>query len=347
MKTKRSYKSLAITSLVVVILLALFIPLPYYVESPGSTENLKSFVHVEGKNDTQKGSFNLTTVSVGKSTGLGLLFAKFDPFAEIVSEKELTGGSTQEEYEQIQKYYMTSSSNTAIEQALKLANGKYTMKFMGVYVMDVSKDSDFYGKIGVADTVTGVDGKQFESSKELIDYIKGKKVRDTVTVQYTHGNEKKSSKGKLMKLPETKNPGIGITLIDHTEVESTPEITIDAGQIGGPSAGLMFTLETYATLTGKDLRHGLKIAGTGTIDADGTVGRIGGIDKKVVSASNEGAKIFFAPDDELTKEIKKANPGIKTNYQEAKAAAEKIDTKMKIVPVKTVQDALTYLEKME
>lgn len=68
-------------------------------------------------------------------------------------------------------------------------------------------------------------------------------------------------------------------------------------------------------------------------------------DKKVVLASKEGATIFFAPDDEIDPAIKKKYPTIKTNYEEAKLAAEKINTKMKIVPIKTFQDAITYLEK--
>ena len=92
---------------------------------------------------------------------------------------------------------------------------------------------------------------------------------------------------------------------------------------------------------------GRRYAGTGTINSEGEVGRIGGIDKKVASAAASNNKVFFAPDDEITKEMKKAQPGIKSNYEEAKAAAKELKTDMKIVPVKTVQDALDYLEKMK
>ena len=151
----------------------------------------------------------------------------------------------------------------------------------------------------------------------------------------------------MIKLPTDKKPGIGITLTDHTEIDSQDKVKVDAGDIGGPSAGLMFTLEIYEQLVDKDLRHGEKIAGTGTINSEGEVGRIGGIDKKVASAAADKNKVFFAPDDEITKEMKEAQPGIKSNYEEAKAAAKKLDTDMKIVPVKTVKDALEYLESMK
>ena len=91
-------------------------------------------------------------------------------------------------------------------------------------------------------------------------------------------------------------------------------------------------------MTGKDLRGGREIAGTGTIEHDGSIGQIGGVDKKVATASKEGAKVFLVPDSGTKKESS-------NNYLGAKAAAKKLKTKMKIVPVKTIQDALDYLEK--
>jgi PDZ domain-containing protein len=98
-------------------------------------------------------------------------------------------------------------------------------------------------------------------------------------------------------------------------------------------------LEIYDQLrTEVDLTKGYQIAGTGTIALDGTVGRIGGIQHKVVAADNAGAEIFFAPDDP---------PNEHSNYREALKAAERIGTSMKIVPVKTIQEALDYLEKLE
>ena len=108
---------------------------------------------------------------------------------------------------------------------------------------------------------------------------------------------------------------MGIGLVDDREIISDPKVKIKTESIGGPSAGLMFSLEIYNQLTKNDLTKGHSIAGTGTIDPDGTVGRIGGIDKKVVAADNEGAEIFFAPDDEITPEMKKAYPNIQSNYK--------------------------------
>ncbi len=80
------------------------------------------------------------------------------------------------------------------------------------------------------------------------------------------------------------------------QVKTKIPVKVDAaGQYGGPSGGLMFSLQIYQQISGKDLQRGRKIAGTGTINSDGTVGEIGGIDKKVIAAHRAGATIFFAP----------------------------------------------------
>ncbi|MDN6265113.1 MAG: peptidase, partial [Tetragenococcus halophilus] len=157
----------------------------------------------------------------------------------------------------------------------------------------------------------------------------------------------KKASGKLVELPSNQKAGIGITLVDHTDITSKDDIDFDVDDIGGPSAGLMFTLEIYEQLTEEDLRKGKDIAGTGTINEKGEVGRISGIDKKVVSADKAGAQIFFAPNDTISKKALNKNSDLKSNYQEAKETADSLDTDMKIVPVKTLQDAIDYLKQMD
>lgn len=325
----------------------LYFPIPYYIEQPGTTLNLAEIITVNGQQDQSSGSFSLTSVGIRQATVVTAIRSKFTDFQELVSEEELFGGATDEEYNQIQQYYMTSSQNNAIEQALKLAGKPYEMTYMGVYVLGIDPSSNFYGKISVGDTVTKADGQQFKSSQAFMDYVQGKTVGEEITVTYLHDNIEKTATGKLIELATNKKAGIGITLTDHTEISSDEDIVIDAGNIGGPSAGLMFTLEIYEQLIEKDLRKGLSIAGTGTIDSEGTIGRIGGIDKKIASASASGADIFFAPDDEITEEEKAIDPDIKSNYQEALEALKKLDTDMKVIPVKTLQEALDYLQQLD
>ncbi len=104
------------------------------------------------------------------------------------------------------------------------------------------------------------------------------KVGDEVTIKYTRvDGSNHEATGKYIKLSNGKT-GIGIGLVDHTQVVTDPKVKIDAGSIGGPSAGMMFTLEIYSQITGKDLRQGREIAGTGTINEDGSIGQIGGVE---------------------------------------------------------------------
>ena len=137
---------------------------------------------------------------------------------------------------------------------------------------------------------------------------------------------------------EPKRVGIGVSLFTDRHVKVSPSVKVDIENIGGPSAGLMMSLEIYNQLTKEDETHGYAIAGTGTIDADGTVGPIGGIDQKVVAADKAGKDIFFAPND-------KGDPN--SDYKNAVKTAKDIKSDMKIVPVDTMQDALNYLNKLK
>lgn len=132
--------------------------------------------------------------------------------------------------------------------------------------------------------------------------------------------------------------GIGVSIVTERELVVDPKVKINSHEIGGPSAGLMFTLEIYNQLVEEDLTKGHEIAGTGTINEKGEVGPIGGINQKVVAASDAGAEVFFAPNEKGAE---------KSNYKDALETAKDIKTKMKIIPVDTLDDALTYLEKMD
>lgn len=324
--------------------LALVYPLPYYIEMPGGAYDIREVLRVDNKEDEQKGSYNFVAVTVSQATAAQLLYAWLTPFTDISSAEETTGGASSEDYERINQFYMETSQNMAIYQAMKLAGKETSLEFKGVYVLELNPKSTFKDILHLADTVTGVNGKTFKSSTELIDYVAGLKIGDKVSVQYTSLGEEKTAAGKIIKLDNGKN-GIGIGLVDHTEVKSDIPIEFETDGVGGPSAGLMFTLDIYTQVTNKDLRQGRVIAGTGTIEEDGTVGDVGGVDKKVVSAANSGAEIFFVPNNPVDEAVKKEDPDALTNYEEAKKAAKEIGTDMKIVPVKTAQDAIDYLEK--
>ncbi|MGT2756644.1 SepM family pheromone-processing serine protease [Streptococcus ovuberis] len=344
--TSRQKERRIIISLVF-LLIALFatftVPLPYYIESPGGAEDVRHVLTVDGEEDQAEGSYNFTYITMTPATLASLVYAWVTPFTDIYSEAEVTGGASNDDFMRINNFYMQSSQHMAEYQALTLAGEEITLDYLGVYVLQVMDQSTFQGILHIADTVTAVNGKTFQSSTELIDYVSKQELDSTVEVTFESDGLTRTEKGQIIKLDNGKN-GIGIGLTDHTEVSSSHDVDFMTAGIGGPSAGLMFTLSIYTQLAEPDLRGGRMVAGSGTIEKDGRVGDIGGIDKKVVSAANSGAEIFFAPDNPIDKEMLKVRPDAKTNYEEALAAAKAIKTDMKIVPVKTVQDAINYLK---
>ncbi|MBC1516784.1 SepM family pheromone-processing serine protease [Listeria immobilis] len=344
---RKEWKKITAIVLLVIIIAGFFIPVPYYISKPGGTEELAPLVSVENHPNNKDGSLSLVTIAMGKANIYTYMAAKFLPYRELEKDSEIKyEDETDEEYNVRQMQLMNESKNNAIQIAYKAAGQEVKVTYDGVYVLSVMEDVPAAKVLHAGDLITEIDGHSFQSSQEFIDYIHSKKVGDTVKIKYKHGDKKEEASIKLTAIDKKGTPGIGITLVDDEKITAVPEVKIDSEKIGGPSAGLMFSLEIYSRFQKDDLTDGKKIAGTGTIDTDGTVGRIGGIDQKVVAADKSGAKIFFAPNDTITKEMKESDATIESNYDTAVKTAKDIDSKMKIVPVKTFQDALDYLNKL-
>lgn len=311
-------------------------PTNYFIESPGEALPVGQFVKTKAGKPTNK--LYMVTVSERPAVVVDYLTSFLNKYDTRYTKAEVMGNQNDAEYEQLQKWYMQTSQNNAVYYAAKKAGLSPKKNYLGVYVMDVLPHSSFIHKLKIGDTVTAINGQKFNSNDGMMKYLATQKLGSKVVVTYLRNNKTNNVSGKIIRVPGTKRTGIGIQLIDHSTVSVKPAIKINAGDIGGPSAGLMFSLECYQIYAHRDLTHGMKIAGTGTIDDQGNVGIIGGVDKKVVAADKAGAKVFFAPTQKL--------PGMKsseTNYAVAKKTAKMLNTKMKIVPVSTFDDALNYL----
>ncbi|MGN1401778.1 MAG: SepM family pheromone-processing serine protease [Bacillus sp. (in: firmicutes)] len=337
MKNRR-YGRLIVFSLCLLLLAAYFIPLPYYVSKPGSAMELDPIIDVKGGEEA-KGSFMLTTIRMGQANIYNYALAQVLDYWSLYKESEVRGeNETDEEYQMRQLYMMEGSKEKAIMSAFKAADQPYTVSYEGIYIFSVQQGMPAADVLKPADRIVRIDGNKIESSSQFKEYITDKQAGDTVKLDFIRDDKTFVEEVRLEKMKETGQPGIGIVLTDDIEVESDPAVEIDSSSIGGPSAGLMFALEIYNQLVEEDVTRGLKIAGTGTMDENGAVGPIGGIDQKVVAADKSGAVVFFAP-----------NEGGKSgsNYEVAKRTAEDIGTDMDIVPVDTLQDALNYLKQMK
>lgn len=345
--TKKHYISLAIIFLIV--LFFNFYPLNYYVMKPGNAYDVSEFIEVDGADATDKGSFSLMTVAVGKATPFTYAIAKVSKYQEILNlDSVRQKDEDDKEYEIRQLKLMSDSQFNALYVAFSRANLSYTITYHGVYVLNVLEGSAAAGSMRAGDIVTELNGQRIERKDDLMNLLAGKSLNDEVEVVINRDGKLLTKTLVLKEIPGSKGQiGLGITFAESKRIVTDPDVRTNTEDIGGPSAGLMMTLEILNQLVDGDLTKGYTIAGTGEMLEDGSVGRIGGIEKKVVAADKAGMEVFFAPDDEITKEMLKDYPDIVSNYDAAVKAAKEIGTTMKIVPVKTIDDALDYLKTLE
>jgi PDZ domain-containing protein len=162
------------------------------------------------------------------------------------------------------------------------------------------------------------------SPTKLTDLVRAKPAGTALTIGYTRAG-KPGTVAVTTKTDKAGDPPrIGVEINEKQPHPFTVKIDLD--EIGGPSAGLMFTLGIIDKLRPADLTGGKIIAGTGTIDDEGNVGPIGGIPQKLVGAKAAGAQIFLVPIDNCAEALKNAVPGLP------------------MAQVATVDDALTALQ---
>ncbi|MEC5188467.1 SepM family pheromone-processing serine protease [Geobacillus thermodenitrificans] len=334
---KRTYIAAFFFGAVLAFLL-FFVKLPYYVMMPGSAQYLKPLVHVEN-GDRDEGTFMLTTVRMGRANVVAYLLAHIRPFYELHPVEEIKQeGESDKEYTMRQLELMEQSKEAAIVVAYQHAGKPVTNEAKGVYVMSVLPNMPAAGRLEAGDRIAAIDGQSINTSEQIVSYVREKQAGDRVRVTFIRDRKQHEAELVLKPFPHHPNQiGLGVTLRTDYDVRTDPPVEVDSEQIGGPSAGLMFSLEIYNQLVDEDITKGRKIAGTGTIDIHGEVGPIGGIAQKVVAADREGADVFFAPNE---------HGAPSSNYREAVRTAKKIGTKMKIVPVDTFDEAIRYLRSM-
>ncbi|MGG1661480.1 SepM family pheromone-processing serine protease [Brevibacillus sp. NRS-1366] len=316
--------------------LSFFVPTNYYVTRPGSAIELGPMIDVEGGKKDETGSFMLTTVRMGEANLAWYVYAKFAADAELMpKELVVSKGENSEDFVRREQAVMDNSQKIAEAVAFRLAGYDVKIEKQGVWVMGTIEGLPAKQVLKIGDVITAVDGIRTAEATDLLQVLSKKSAGDKVEITYTRDGQEAKTMLTLVPLPESKSVGIGVRPDNKQSILIPKTVNIASQGIGGPSAGLMMTLEIYDQLnTSTDLTKGYKIAGTGTISLDGTVGRIGGINHKVIAADKAGAEIFFAPQD---------TPDQSSNYEEALATAKRIGTTMKVVPIKTVGDAVAYL----
>jgi PDZ domain-containing protein len=340
---------LASTLVLIALLCAgVFFPVPYAEMSPGPTVNTlgeadgEPVLQVSGhKTYPTSGNLNMTTVRVtGADYRMNLVEAVYGWLAHdsvVVPHDTLyPNGKTEEQSTQENAEEFSQSQESAKVAALGQLGIPVASR---VVVSSVQKDSPAEGTLHAGDVIKAVDGAPVRQPQDVAKYVTKHKPKEPVVFTIVPAKDAAAAE-KAGREPTTTQR---VTITTRTSDEGDRAIVgIQAGtdhtfpftvdiklaDVGGPSAGLMFSLGIVDKLTPGDLTGGRFVAGTGTIDDAGKVGPIGGIEMKLVGARKAGARYFLTPADNCA------------------AAASDTPEGLTLIKVNTIKDAVASLEKV-
>jgi Lon-like protease len=316
-------KVVVVAPVVLLLLVLYFIRLPYFVLQPGPAQDVEPLIHIQQHPTyTSQGHLLLTAINLYQPNVYEALWAWLDKSQSVVPERDiLAPGETQEEELQRALSQMDTSKIDAAVVALTEYAGYPANHGKGALVESVLPGSPADGKLFAGDLILSVDGTTVDDPDQLGQIIRSAGVGHSLSFEVEAAGERHTIAVAPAMIQGLDHPAIGIGSVANFPFP----LDIDSGVIGGPSAGLMWTLGLVDVLTPGDLTGGKTIAGTGTIDLEGTVGPIGGIAEKVVAAERAGAVVFFAPAQDAPE-------------------ARTVAGHMTIVSVTTYTDAVTWLE---
>lgn len=298
--------------------LGAFRPVPYVVLSPGPTENTigeidkKPVISISGRQTyPTSGALSLVTVAYqgGPAAQIDLLTALrgwLDPTVAVVPQETIfPPGRDAKKVDEENAVEMTNSQDSAKAAALNELKIHYDRV---VTVLSTEKGKPADGKLQKGDQINAVDGKPATDSQFVGDTVKAHKPGETVTFNVTRGGQKLDVSLQPIASKDGK-PLVGVLMQEKFKFPF--DVDINVGDVGGPSAGLMFSLGILDKLTPGEITGGKRIAGTGTIDTEGQVGPIGGIAQKMVGARDSGATVFLTPADNCAEAMKAVPDGLR------------------------------------
>lgn len=319
-----------------------------YARTPASAEPVDDLLEFGDLGDAvdqypPKGDILFVTVTEPEQSVLSWLIGHDDPAIQFMTDEEKFGVQTPEQ----RRVFALESMRTAeqVAQYVALKRVGYDAKLLpgdvlieAMVCLEPNADntdcltwSPSDDVLEPGDRIIEIEGEQIEGVEDLTRILKGRKPGDLVTMKIDRpeGGEAEVQV-ELTESPD--EPGrtiVGFYPFDTRRVELPFELDINTGQIGGPSAGLAFTLTLIDELTKGELTGGGRVAVTGTIALDGTVGAIGGLRQKASAVVQAGVDVLIVPAEQGEDDI---------------AAAQKSGGKdLTIIPVSTVEEAIQAL----
>jgi Lon-like protease len=302
------------------------IRVPYVELGPGptwntlGTDNGKQLIAISGGSTSDsQGQLRMVTVGVVDQISLWQAIQGWLSPNDAVVPREVIypPDQTQQQIDQQNQEDFKDSQSSAETAALRELG--YPVQ---VTVQSVVAGQPAEGHLNAGDVINTVGGQKVTSAEKLTSLIKATPAGTALAIGYSRAGTPGSTTITSAK-GDDGTPRVGIEVAQKQPSPYT--ITFSLDDVGGPSAGMMFSLGIVDKLSPGDLTGGLNIAGTGTIDDEGKVGAIGGIAQKMRGAKRDGATVFLAPADNCAEAEQNAVPGLE------------------LVKVKTLNDALAAL----
>ncbi len=303
---------------------------------PGSARDTEPLIVIEGTETyPSEGELLFTTVRIRQNPNIWeYLWLSLDDDVEIVPEEVVLGDRTSDENRQINLQAMVDSQSIATAVALEQL-GYEVIEPTGVIVAQVVDDTAADGILHFGEIIREIDGVSIVESRELVELLSKHQPGDQIelTIEVAEGELETRALVLGAKDDDPDAAFLGVapqTLVDFDDLDVGFDVEIDSGSVGGPSAGLAFTLAILDELTPGELTGGVEVAVTGTMSVSGTVGRVGGVPQKTAAVRDLGIKFFIVPSalgEEAIAELREVAQG-----------------KVEIIPVDTLQDALEVLD---
>jgi PDZ domain-containing protein len=302
--------------------------LPYLAYSAGPVSDAADSVVVDEIDFyPPDGELLMLTVVTQDVNLFEAFIAGVDPTVDLVRKEAVRReGESDEEYRNRVLQQMDDSNFRSIAVALNYLG--YDLVPTEVVINEIVPGAPAEEVLELGDTVVGVNGVKVETVDDIARALEGSEVGDLIDITVARGETEVELEVELAERDD--QPGVPMIGIVPGELTQPPfPIEIRAGDVGGPSAGMMHAIAIIDSLTEGELTRGKVIAGTGTIDLDGNVGNIGGIRQKVVAAEAAGADYILVP---------------AGNYESALTAEYH---QIEIVSVGTLDEAIGFLESLE
>ena len=323
---KENYKFIICLLLIIIILNIKF---PYYIDAPGGITDISKKIEINGYKS--EGTFNLAYVREYKSTIPTLLISFLRKDWKVLKKEDvLLDTENDKSYTLRDKILMEESISDAIYIAYTKAKKDIKIKSNKIVVAYITQKSKT--NLLVNDEIISINGINVSNKKEIANITEKLNIGDKIKIKVKNKNKQYNRYAYIIESDGSKKIGILISNIREYETNPKINIKIDNNE-SGSSGGLVTALSIYNSLIPNDITHGMTIVGTGTIDLDGNIGSIGGVEYKLKSAVKKKADLFIVPND--------------INYKETLKLKQKYNYNIEIIGVSTFDEVIEYLNNVE